>query len=572
MGEYLRIAGVLVLVLFCPAVMRGEGSGGAKVEGVVSLNGTLDLKSGRRELCRFNIGAFDKGWQQVGATLVQKNAASGGEGSKSDFMVKAPSGTQIPGTAAITEENGALKCEYEFTPSNDVELNSLHVSAEFPINVLAGCKWADDQKSGDCPAEFKEAILFAGKVQKFALSGLSGGGELTVGLDAPTQVLLQDNRQWGGQTFSVRIGAPNGTGTTYKKGVTVKLAFTVSAPGGIAVSRDSVSTIVAGAEWVPLHLDLDIVPNSALDFSKLGLQDAPAGKYGRVICRPDGQFAFEKQPDKAQRFYGVNFCYSALFLSREQSDRMADRLQRLGYNAIRVHHYESELISGQANSTTMNPEKLDQLDYFLSACSKRGIYITTDLFVSRPVPYRDCGIDKPGVIEMDTFKVMVPVVPGAWENWKAFAKALLTHRNPYTNLRYAEDPGLAWLSMINEGMFANFLDRDRQIPEWKAEWNKWLAKRYPERSRLAEAWGHELKDGEDPVHGTVGLPANAWHSSTRQRDCLEFFAEKDREMVAKMKAFLKDECGCRSLVTNSNALATFLFSSFVFLKTSRYRS
>ena len=67
----------------------------------------------------------------------------------------------------------------------------------------------------------------------------------------------------------------------------------VRAPGGIAVSRDSVSTIVAGAEWVPLHLDLDIVPNSALDFSKLGLQDAPAGKYGWVICRPDGQFAFE---------------------------------------------------------------------------------------------------------------------------------------------------------------------------------------------------------------------------------------------------------------------------------------
>ena len=84
MGEYLRIAVVLVLVLFCPAVMRGEGSSGAKVEGVVSLSGTLDLKSGRRELCRFNIGAFDKGWQQVGATLVQKNAASGGEGSRGD--------------------------------------------------------------------------------------------------------------------------------------------------------------------------------------------------------------------------------------------------------------------------------------------------------------------------------------------------------------------------------------------------------------------------------------------------------------------------------------------------------
>lgn len=548
---------VLVPGIFCAGDVFGGENAGAKMAGIVSPGGVLEIKGGRRDLCRFDMGAFDKGWQQLSATALKKDAGGGG---KQAFTIKVPNGTMIAGTAAITEENGGLKCLYEFTPANDVELYSLHVSAEFPTNTLAGCRWSGDQKSGICPAESKEATVFSGEVRKFALTGLPGGDALKFAFDVPTPVLLQDNRQWGSQIFSVRIGAPNGAGTLFRKGVAVKVSFLVGAPKGIALEHDGETTIIAGPEWVPLNPALDIEPHSALDFSTLGLQDAPAGKYGRVICRPDGQFAFERRPDKAQRFYGVNLCFSALFLPHDQADKLADRLQRLGYNAIRVHHYEGELISGQRNSTTLNPKKLDQLDYFLAACAKRGIYITTDLFVSRPVSYMDCGMNKPGVIEMDTYKVMVPVVPGAWENWKTFAKAFLTHTNPYTGRRYADDPALAWLSMINEGMFANFMDRVRGIPEWTVEWNKWLARRYPERGELAEAWGKELKGDENPAHGTAGLPTNIWNSGARQTDCLDFFAEKDREVVGRMKAFLSGECGCHALATNSNAWTNYVCS------------
>ena len=35
----------------------------------------------------------------------------------------------------------------------------------------------------------------------------------------------------------------------------------------------------------------------------------------------------------------------------------------------------------------------------------------------------------------------------------AFARALLTHTSPYTHRRYADEPALAWLSLINEGNF-----------------------------------------------------------------------------------------------------------------------
>ena len=48
------------------------------------------------------------------------------------------------------------------------------------------------------------------------------------------------------------------------------------------------------------------------------------------------------------RFYGVNLCFSAHYITHEQADRLAERLARLGYNAVRLHHYEGELTEPSA--------------------------------------------------------------------------------------------------------------------------------------------------------------------------------------------------------------------------------
>lgn len=323
-------------------------------------------------------------------------------------------------------------------------------------------------------------------------------------------------------------------------------------------------TIAAGPDWVPLKLDLDMEPGSALDFSRMGFQDAPAGKHGRIIARPDGQFAFEKDPNTARRFYGVNLCFSAHYISHEEAEKLADRLMRLGYNAVRVHHYERELVEGQPNSLTFNPEKLDQMDHLLAAFSKRGIYITTDLFVSRPVRASDIGLKGNGIVEMNRFKVLVPVHEGAWKNWKAFAKAFLEHVNPYTKWRYADDPALAWLSMINEGNFGNFIGDLRNIPEWTGAWNAWLLKRYRNRETLVAAWNAELRESEDPANGSVALPENLTGDGLRIRDAIAFLSSTEREMVERMSKFIRGELGCKALITNSNG-----WTNYVTMQSSR---
>ena len=204
----------------------------------------------------------------------------------------------------------------------------------------------------------------------------------------------------------------------------------------------------------------------------------------------------------------------------------------------------------------MNPQKLDQLDYLVAALIRRGIYLTTDLFVSRGVPYREIGIDRAGEVPMNNFKVLVPIHEGAFNNWRQFASALLDHTNAYTHRRYADEPALAWLAMINEGNFGNFFKEIQTIPEWKQQWNNWLQERGG-RKALAAAWGSDLKENEDPAMHSVALPEKLQGDGLRERDFIVFLAEMERDMAQRMKRVLRDEIGCRALVSNSSSWTRF---------------
>ncbi len=327
---------------------------------------------------------------------------------------------------------------------------------------------------------------------------------------------------------------------------------------GQAAAQESAKTpspvvIHADNDWVPLNLELDIEAGSALDFSRMGFQWGPAGNWGRVIARPDGQFAFEKDPQTPRRFYGINLCMDAQYLPHAESERLADRLARLGYNSVRLHHYERDLVSGQKVTTELNPQRIDQMDYLVAALAKRGIYITTDLYVSRPVQKKEIGLEGTGPVGMDHFKILVPVHPGAWENWKQFSRALLNHVNPYTHLRYADDPALALVSLINEGNFGNFFSDLRTISEWQKAWNQWLSRRYPLKNSLQKAWNGKLAEAEDPNRDSVEFPQNLFGTGPRERDCVLFLSETDRELTRRMTQFLREEIKTSVLITNTNS-------------------
>ncbi len=516
----------------------------------VGTGGEIRLIRGETEIAQVVPGLFEAGWQ--GAGYVAGSPTSNRPGEYRGRL-KAMDGV-VESQLRTADVAQGVELDYALTPKAPLRLQILYVTADFAEEEVAGHQYECDGVRGTFPATRGGTQLFSKRIRRLSLTTRSAG-RISIEFPRATQVLLQDNRQWG-PTFSVRIGESHDPNNPVQPDVPIKIAFTLTRPEGLTVDYDAPVVLAAGADWIPLDYSPEIEAGSALDFSGQGQLDAPAGKYGRLLARHDGTFAFERSPETPRRFYGVNFCGTAQYLEHEQADRLADRVARIGYNAVRFHHYESTLIRGGDESVTLNPERLDQLDYLLAAFKKRGIYITTDLYVSRPVRAREIWEGAEDRVEMNDFKLAVMVNEKAFANWQAFARNLLGHRNPYTGLTYAEDPALAWLCMINEGNAGNFLGRI-DSPQLKADcqrkWNEFLLQRYGSAAALRAAWRRD--PGGDPAADGVPLVAIPWSpdDSPAVRDAAAFCAALDIAAVKRMKAFLRDELHCRALVTNMNA-------------------
>ncbi len=239
------------------------------------------------------------------------------------------------------------------------------------------------------------------------------------------------------------------------------------------LTQDRPLTVKAGANWQPYRFDRKIVAGGPLDFS--ADLDAPAGKYGFVRSAADGGFTFENAPDRRIRFYGTNFCMSANFLDKKTVEETVDYMAKLGYNAVRFHHHDNGMVDPKAaDSVTLDPVQMDKLDYFFAKCKERGIYVTTDLYVSRVLKEGDNLPDCDFYGNSQIMKSLLALNRGAMENWKTFSRNWMTHKNPYTGLTWGEDPALIFLNLTNEENLNNVWDRTPETAAaYRAKFQQW---------------------------------------------------------------------------------------------------
>lgn len=183
-----------------------------------------------------------------------------------------------------------------------------------------------------------------------------------------------------------------------------------------------------GPDWIVSDFNRVTKPGSPLDFS------------GVDFTSPDGK----------TRYFGGNCSWSAAFLEKDESDRVADEVKRLGYNIVRAHQHDTQFLpKGAKSSAEIDPAAFDRFDYFVAAMKKRGIAFTTDCYSSRKFLAAD-----PGLADLANsyreMKAALAVRPEAMENWKAFTRAFLCHVNPYTGLALKDDPTLVCLNLVNE--------------------------------------------------------------------------------------------------------------------------
>jgi len=236
------------------------------------------------------------------------------------------------------------------------------------------------------------------------------------------------------------------------------------------------------------------------------LNSEPAGASGFI--RVSGEH-FTDGKSRRVKFFGVNFTFASCFPSHEDAGKLAARLASLGINCVRFHHMDSRSapygIWKSTGTMELSTEQLDRLDYFIYQLKLHGIYADLNLHVGSN--YWDHAELDDRVAPKERATAMPKYCKGL-DNiddrmialQRDYAKALLSHLNPYTKTAYSAEPSVALVEINNENTLFN-LDIDALPDYYKNEiagkWNRWLKKRYGSNSALAHHWKPAQSRGED---------------------------------------------------------------------------
>ena len=197
---------------------------------------------------------------------------------------------------------------------------------------------------------------------------------------------------------------------------------------------------------------------SPVDLSFLNAAEKPAGKHGFLKTVGDKLVFSDGTP---ARFWGTNIAAYALFAtnSQEAVKRQARRLSDLGFNLVRLHHIDSDWVQpnifgkNAPDTQKLAEQSLEKLDWWIKCLKDEGIYIWLDLDDGRRFTAAD---------HIDDFSEINKGKPTAGlegynyvnrsiqEAMERFDDAFLSHLNPYTGLRYKDDPAIIAVLVTNE--------------------------------------------------------------------------------------------------------------------------
>jgi hypothetical protein len=262
------------------------------------------------------------------------------------------------------------------------------------------------------------------------------------------------------------------------------------------------------------------------------------------------------------RFWGMNLVAS--YPEHAKADAFAKNLAALGVNLVRPHHnlrpskdWNPSMVSGalvtyEDNSREFDPVALDRFDYLNAALRRHGIYLALSVHGTRAYRPGDVDIlttddeDRRGwmasVEELNRWhwkkgfdvRKLLPVVDerAALLN-EEFIRALLTRVNPHTGLRYADDPQVISIEMVNEHALEYAIVCMNRLPD---HWQRQFEQRWSDYATAA---------GLEP--GDLYKPATPAHVALRSK----FLTELDEAYHLRLQSVIR-ETGSRAPLTFSN--------------------
>ncbi len=192
-----------------------------------------------------------------------------------------------------------------------------------------------------------------------------------------------------------------------------------------------------------------------IDISYLFEQEKPAGKHGFLQVKGE-RFVFED--GTPVRFWGTNLNSGACFPEKECAPKLARRLAAYGCNMVRFHQIDAEWATPNiyqfckgkrlSNTSTYDSESFDRMDYLIYCLKREGIYIYLDMLTYRKFKVED-GVVNPHLLS-DRATPYSLFDRRLIQLQKEYMEVLWEHKNPYTGLKYKDDPAIALSDAINE--------------------------------------------------------------------------------------------------------------------------
>ena len=194
-----------------------------------------------------------------------------------------------------------------------------------------------------------------------------------------------------------------------------------------------------------------------VDVSFVFKNERPAGKHGFVTV-PEGKDSFFFEDGTPARFWGVIMNGAANFPEHEYADRIANRLMQAGVNYVRFHQLDAEwatpnlyrVTAGKrvVSTRAFSPESMDRLDYWIKTLKEHGIYACVDMCTYRKFKSGD-GVKFANDMGQNT-KNYAHFDPVMIALQKEFFEKFWNHFNPYTRLKYKDDPFFLGCVISNE--------------------------------------------------------------------------------------------------------------------------
>ncbi|KXB98161.1 MAG: hypothetical protein AA908_01810 [Chlorobi bacterium NICIL-2] len=191
-------------------------------------------------------------------------------------------------------------------------------------------------------------------------------------------------------------------------------------------------------------------PKTPLDNTILPGQPTKTTAAKGRIAISNGKLVY---PDGTRaRLYGVTIAGPAVFPDSSQAIAVAARLRSLGINLVRLTHFDytnyndaSIIIHSSTTSRGFDSTMLRRFDWFIAQLRQQGIYVSLVIRAAR-LARRDDGVPGWDSIRYSG-RIYSYFLPAYQMLVRDFVRDLLSRRNLFTGVPYADDPTIAVIEL-----------------------------------------------------------------------------------------------------------------------------